>query len=216
MSLFAAAAGKSSPAPGVEYKIIVIGPSMAGKTSLINRFVNKSFAHEVKHTTGVDFLKRFMDNGDVLQLWDIAGQDRYHRLYRAYFEGATAAICVFDCSNDLNEAAQLVERWKRELDERVVRHDGSPLPAVLVFNKVDLVPRTATHVQNKLIELSRLHMFKACYLTSALTGEGVSDPFEAAHNGSRQSDAPLVVTPFNGLRINLNEGHDRKKERCAC
>ena len=75
--------------PNVVHKILIIGNAKCGKTSIIRRFVNNSFSGEYTTTIGADFVRKdFQLNEDKcvrLQLWDIAGQDRFISLTRAYF-----------------------------------------------------------------------------------------------------------------------------------
>ena len=88
------------------YKVIVIGEIGTGKSALIRRYVHNYFNGEFgfnRSTIGVDFsLKILPYTEDLevrLQLWDIAGQERFSSMTRAYYRGTMGALLVFDHSN---------------------------------------------------------------------------------------------------------------------
>ena len=65
-----------------------------------------------------------------LQLWDIAGQERFGNMTRVYYKEAVGAFVVFDVTRMETFAA--VEKWKNDLDTKVLLPDGRPIPCVLV------------------------------------------------------------------------------------
>eukprot|EP01126_Amoeba_proteus_P053260 TRINITY_DN6484_c0_g2_i2.p2 TRINITY_DN6484_c0_g2~~TRINITY_DN6484_c0_g2_i2.p2 ORF type:complete len:107 (-),score=26.87 TRINITY_DN6484_c0_g2_i2:464-784(-) len=79
-------------------KIVVIGPVHTGKTSIIRRFVNDSFTNNYKGTVGVDFALKIIDVDPYtrvhLQLWDVAGQDRFQAMTNIYYNNAAGTIFV--------------------------------------------------------------------------------------------------------------------------
>ena len=88
------------------YKLIVIGDIGSGKSALIRRYVHNYFSGESgfnRSTIGVDFslkILQYNDNLEVrLQLWDIAGQERFSSMTRAYYRGTMGALLVFDHSD---------------------------------------------------------------------------------------------------------------------
>ncbi|ELR23891.1 rasrelated protein Rab-7, putative [Acanthamoeba castellanii str. Neff] len=80
-------------------KIIILGDSGVGKTSLMNQYVNKKFSNQYKATIGADFLTKEVMVDDklvTLQIWDTAGQERFQSLGVAFYRGADACVLVFD------------------------------------------------------------------------------------------------------------------------
>jgi Ras-related protein Rab-32 len=72
-----------------------------------------------------------------LQLWDIAGQERYGNLTRVYYKEAVAGLVVFDLTRPASFEA--VRKWKSDIDAKVTLANGDPIPCILVANKSDLV-----------------------------------------------------------------------------
>jgi small GTP-binding protein len=124
------------------FKVLVIGNSGAGKSSIIQRYADKVYS-DGQPTIGVDLRSPViclndrakkadgMDTRVKLQLWDTAGQERYSSIIRTYYRTAHAAIVVFDV-NDL-VSWQRVGKWIEE-----VRDSCNNVPyIVLVGNKAD-------------------------------------------------------------------------------
>jgi Ras-related protein Rab-32 len=69
-----------------------------------------------------------------LQLWDIAGQERFGNMTRVYYKEAVGAFVVFDVTR--LSTFEAVQMWKSDLDNKVLLPNGKPIPAVLLANKV--------------------------------------------------------------------------------
>lgn len=122
-----------------QFKILVVGDLGTGKTSILRRFVHNTFTSHYKSTIGVDFaLKIIQHESDMtinLQLWDIAGQERFGNITRVYYKGAVGAFVVYDVSRAIT--FQNVLKWKNDLDTKVQLPKGrGNIPVVLLANKV--------------------------------------------------------------------------------
>eukprot|EP01098_Paradermamoeba_levis_P013114 TRINITY_DN589_c0_g1_i1.p1 TRINITY_DN589_c0_g1~~TRINITY_DN589_c0_g1_i1.p1 ORF type:complete len:225 (-),score=69.18 TRINITY_DN589_c0_g1_i1:272-946(-) len=123
------------------YKILVVGDIGTGKTSIIKRFVHNIFSMHYKSTIGVDFALKVInwDQKTVvrLQLWDIAGQERFGNMTRVYYKEAVGAFIVFDVTRV--GTFEAVQKWKNDIDSKVyLPPDDRPIPVVLLANKCDL------------------------------------------------------------------------------
>ena len=102
-----------------EVKIVLLGDSGVGKSSLAQRFVSNSFKAFSESTIGASFLSKMMvvDGKPVkLQIWDTAGQEKYHSLAPMYYRGAAAAVLVYDRTQPASFAR--LKDWVRELQDQ--------------------------------------------------------------------------------------------------
>ena len=140
------------------------------------RYTSQHYREEYKSTVGVDFNLKVVNIDGVnasVQLWDIAGQDRYISMARAYYQSSQGAIIVYDVTN--TASFEHVTKWKREIDEKVQLPSGEPLPVVLVGNKCDLEPGFALPNMDA---YTRKHGFIAHLQTSAKSNINVNECME--------------------------------------
>jgi len=119
-----------------QFKLVLLGESAVGKSSLVLRFVKGQFLEYQESTIGAAFLTQTVCLNDItvkFELCDTAGQERYHSLAPMYYRGAQAAIIVYDITS--HESFQRAQAWVKELQRQ-----GNP-NIVIAFagNKFDLV-----------------------------------------------------------------------------
>ncbi|KAJ0393957.1 hypothetical protein P43SY_003754 [Pythium insidiosum] len=134
----------AAPAPAIpvkrhKLKLLLLGDSGVGKTSLMRVFSGDEFSESMLATAGVDFKLRNIAIGDeeiALQIWDTAGQERFHRITATYYKGANGIVLVYDVSD--KKSYDNVGYWMNN-----IRQYASPnMPAMLlVGNKIDLPNR---------------------------------------------------------------------------
>ncbi|XP_072301824.1 ras-related protein Rab-32 [Eucyclogobius newberryi] len=155
------------------FKVLVIGDLGVGKTSIIKRYVHQIFSQHYRATIGVDFALKVIpwDSSRVvrLQLWDIAGQERYGNMTRVYYREAVGALVVFDVTRASTFEAVL--KWKDDLDSKVTLNHGRPVPAVLLANKSD---QLSSH-SPKLDAFCKDNGFVACFETSAKENTNIEE-----------------------------------------
>lgn len=148
-------------------KVLVVGEASTGKTSFIKRYVHQFFSRAYKATIGVDFALKTLQYDENtlvrLQLWDIAGQERFGSMTRVYYKDAVGAFIVFDVN--VPKTFDAVARWKADLDSKVSLSDGSKIPCLLLANKCDLVKRSEKD-EEALREYSKRNGFIGCLYTS--------------------------------------------------
>ncbi|XP_026758998.1 ras-related protein Rab-32 isoform X3 [Galleria mellonella] len=151
------------------YKILVIGELGTGKTSIIKRYVHQFFSQHYRATIGVDFALKVLnwDEHTVirLQLWDIAGQERFGNMTRVYYKEAVGAFIVFDVSRAATFDA--VVKWKNDLDTKVQLPDGSSIPCILLANKCDQQKEGIVNSPTKMDEYCKEKGFAGWFETSA-------------------------------------------------
>jgi len=151
------------------YKVLVVGEANTGKTSIIKRFVHGIFSHNYKSTIGVDFALKVLDWDEQsivrLQLWDIAGQERFGNMTRVYYKEAKGALLVFDVTDV--KSFEAVKKWKNDIDAKVLLPDETPIPVVLLANKADLPAEGLAASAEKMDDFCREHGFEGWFETSA-------------------------------------------------
>ncbi|XP_037081970.1 ras-related protein Rab-38-like isoform X2 [Pollicipes pollicipes] len=159
------------------YKILIIGELGTGKTSIIKRYVHQFFSAHYRATIGVDFALKVLhwDPNTIirLQLWDIAGQERFGSMTRVYYKEAVAAFIVFDVSRSVTFDA--IMKWKNDLDEKVQLPSGEPVPCVLLANKSDLTKEGLVASPEKMAEWVEQHGFAGWFETSAKENTGIEE-----------------------------------------
>ncbi|CBN79787.1 Rab22, RAB family GTPase [Ectocarpus siliculosus] len=99
-----------------EVKVVLLGDTGVGKSSLVHRFVTNNFKPYSESTIGASFMsKMIMVDGSPMkfQIWDTAGQEKYHSLAPMYYRGAGAAIVVYDITK--MHSFRTLKEWINEL-----------------------------------------------------------------------------------------------------
>lgn len=200
-------------------KIIVIGNSLVGKTSFIHRYVNNGFRPDYKSTIGVDFaIKQVQTSTNKtvkVQLWDIAGQERFTYLTRAYYKDASGCVLMFDLGSI--PSFESVRKWKADLDAKVRTVNGTLLPCILVANKSDKSPASVSDTDIQL--LCEELLFVGWTKTSVKEGTMIKESM------GYLLDIILGITPrspsifSNSISLSAKtsgETKEKKKKDCPC
>ncbi|THG07317.1 hypothetical protein TEA_006673 [Camellia sinensis var. sinensis] len=120
-------------------KVIILGDSGVGKTSLMNQYVNKKFSNQYKATIGADFLTKevqFEDRLFTLEIWDTAGQERFQSLGVAFYRGADCCVLVYDVN--VMKSFDNLNNWREEFLIQASPSDPENFPFVVIGNKIDV------------------------------------------------------------------------------
>ncbi|MCJ1297074.1 hypothetical protein MMC34_008643 [Xylographa carneopallida] len=121
----------------LETKVVMLGHSGVGKTSMLNQFVRGNAPPHSTATIGAAFMKKTIQLDGwhiIMQIWDTAGQERFRSMAPMYYRGAHAAVLVFDVTSA--ETLDKVGEWADELHG----HASDDILLVLAANKADLLP----------------------------------------------------------------------------
>lgn len=133
----------------MEYKIILIGDSGSGKSSLITKFTDDKFESRFASTIGIDFRSKTFKLDDqtiTLHIWDTAGQEKFRSITRSYYSTAKGVILVFDLSSV--SSFNSLNKWLNEIIENV-NHE---CPIILVGTKNDLKIQVSRDQVSKFLE----------------------------------------------------------------
>lgn len=117
------------------YKILIIGNSSVGKTSVLFRYADDSFTSAFVSTVGIDFKVKTVFRHEKkfkLQIWDTAGQERYRTITTAYYRGAMGFILMYDITNE--ESFNSVQDWITQIKN----YSLNVYEVILVGNKCDM------------------------------------------------------------------------------
>ncbi|KAG5635978.1 hypothetical protein H0H81_009482 [Sphagnurus paluster] len=162
-------------APVINCKLLLIGNSSVGKSSLLLRFSDEQWLPEDESsaTIGVDFRVHKMEVGGrkvKLSIWDTAGQERFRTITSSYYRGAQGIILVYDVSN--RESFDALPRWYSELETYV----SDDVVKILVGNKVD--KEFSRQVPTSEGQAFATRMSSLFLETSAKTSVGVNEAFQ--------------------------------------
>uniref|UniRef100_A0A6B2LHQ4 Uncharacterized protein n=1 Tax=Arcella intermedia TaxID=1963864 RepID=A0A6B2LHQ4_9EUKA len=159
----------------IESKIVLLGDTGVGKTSIALRFTNDTFQPRTNPTIGASFLMKSMTVDDrklKLQIWDTAGQERFRSLAPMYYRGASAALLVYDLTSPFS--FNKVKEWVNELKINV----PDDIIIVVVGNKLDKAQKHREISTETGQEYAR-SVGAAFFETSAKTKEGIEEAFHS-------------------------------------
>ena len=117
------------------FKILLLGDSSVGKSSLFLSFMDKSWNETFVPTIGVDFKIKTINVNNMnikFQVWDTAGQERFRTIISSYYKGAHGILLVYDIT--LKESFESLNDWLNEIKKNTSKN----IVKVLIGNKIDL------------------------------------------------------------------------------
>ena len=189
----------------IKLKIMVLGESMVGKTSLITRYTNDKFGGRYLCTVGIDFQKKKIEkNGKkvLLQIWDTAGQERFRNVTKNYFHSSQGFILAYDINN--KESFDKVQFWIEEIKANA----EEKIKCILIGTKCDLDKREVSEEDGQ--NLGEKYGYKFLE-TSAKENININEAFET-----------LVSEIMNNFKENRRESLTlstnkigKKKKKCC-
>ena len=199
------------------FKIILIGNSGVGKSSILQRYMKRTFDSNYKVTIGVDFLmKSLIINEQIvkLQVWDTAGQEKYKSMVSSYYRGAHVALIVFDLTS--HASFEALPTWV----ENFYKNGPEQKNTILIGNKKDLVEER--QVSQEEVELFSQTNNMIYFETSAKDGDNIDYVFSYTaekllefYKGNKE-ELKRQLTPNTQKQINnfqairIEETHDKK------
>jgi small GTP-binding protein len=206
-----AAASAMIDAKPEKVKLLLLGDSGVGKSSIMSRFAEDTFTEQMLSTAGVDFSAKTLslDGKKVtVSIWDTAGQERFRKITQAYYRGAHGILLVYDVSD--RGSFDNVGFWMENISRATCR----TAPAVLIVgNKIDLERAVPTEEGAAAAEKYDVQFFE----TSAKEGKNVHDAvLECAR---KALDAKLFggvpqVQGGGGMPGDARRGKGDKNEKC--
>lgn len=175
------------------YRIVTLGTSATGKTSITNRYVNNDFNETPISTIGASFLikKIYRPNGKSVRfdIWDTCGMERYNSIAPIYYKAARVCLVVYDITN--RTTFEKAQTWVAIL----LQEANIDVIIALIGNKIDLADdRSVSYNEGKEYADSQRLLF---YEVSAKTGQGINEIF---------TEILKILTHYEKERENNAEG----------
>ncbi|XP_045329847.1 ras-related protein Rab-7a-like [Leopardus geoffroyi] len=196
-------------------KVIILGDSGVGKTSLMSQYVNKKFSNQYKATIGADFLTKEVMVDDrlvTMQIWDTAGQERFQSLGGLLQRRRLHLVFDVTAPNTFNT----LDSWRDEFLIQAGPWDPENFPFVVLGNKIDL--------ENRLVATKRAQAW--CYSknnipyfeTSAKEAINVEQAFQTiAQNALKQETEMELYNEFpKPIKLDKNDRAKALAESCSC
>ncbi|CAI4230309.1 unnamed protein product [Auanema sp. JU1783] len=194
------------------FKLLIIGDSGVGKSSLLLRFSDNVFSENYITTIGVDFKIRTVeiDGHKVkLQIWDTAGQERFRTITSTYYRGTHGVVVVYDVTN--GESFGNVKRWLHEIETNC-----DNVQKILVGNKNEDPSRRVVLESDarRFADTMGINFFE----TSAKENKFVEEMFSSITRLvlTAKLANPNQNTVFGDAKLTLtNERKEKKKCKCG-
>lgn len=193
------------------FKLVLLGSGSVGKSSLALQYVKNDF-RSILPTVGCAFFTKVVDLGVAslkFEIWDTAGQEKYHSVCHLYFRGANAALLVYDVTRKASFCK--ARQWLKDLEEEF--HPGEVV-VMLVGNKMDLnQEREVTFEEGREFAESKGLLFME---TSAKLNHQVTEVFSAVARELLQRQEKKEGQRQQGdARLALNETPPERGRCCA-
>ncbi|KAF9174100.1 GTP-binding protein of the rab/ypt [Mortierella sp. AD010] len=197
-----------------QFKLVLLGESAVGKSSLVLRFVKDQFDDYRESTIGAAFLTQTICLDDAttvkFEIWDTAGQERYKSLAPMYYRNANCAVVVYDITqtSSLDKAKSWVKELQRQADPNIV--------IALAGNKSDLSARRAVETEEAQAYADEAGLL--FFETSAKTATNVNELFTSI---AKKLPLDMLANPrprgagLNPRGVDLNRDN-KEVAGCAC
>ena len=187
-------------------KVIVVGDSGVGKTSIINRYI-ENFNPDEKATIGASFSSKLevVDDYNIsFDIWDTAGEERFRSVNSIFYKEASICLIVYDITN-LKSFQNIKDYWYKSVKENAI----PDIIFGIAGNKMDLVNKEA--VDQKKAEEFCKEINASFFLTSAKENDFIDQIFETFGKRYIKSNIFQKVISEKGIKIDLNKTKKKKK-----
>ena len=194
------------------YKIITLGDTFAGKSCIVNRFVQNEFEN-LSNTIGVDFFAKdftFKDTTIKLQIYDTSGQEQFKSITANYYKRADGILFVFDLTRE--ETFQNIQFWINEMKDQ--SDDFTKVGLVLLGNKSDLVDAKKVEIKEGMALANTLGT--KYFETSAQSGYNIQEAFQfLVEDISNKKSEEGENVPTGVVLENKQQEPKAQKKKCC-
>jgi len=207
-------------------KIIVIGCSGVGKSSIMLRYALDTFKEDTRTTIGVDFKnKKVRVGGDLVncQIWDTAGMERFSCISKEYYRGANGCLLVYDITDE--STFTRIDHWYQEL--LTYAHTADDPVTVIVGNKCDLkhLAKVKNEDASAYASAHNMNLFETSAKKNINVDEAfgilIEDIIQRMKISSVATEKDQLTTEPDAVQIpeereKENSTYRRKSDECRC
>ena len=192
-------------------KILLVGDTNVGKTSLLLRYTDELFPNKHISTVGVEYrIKKFEYNGFrvKMQIWDTAGQERFHSITKSYFNNADGILFVYDISD--YKSFEEIKAWINESEDI-----ASDFKKLLIGNKCDLKHKIAVTKEevNNYCKEKKIEFFETSAKENINLNEVFNKIIELIFKDKTNQEINKKFGVRNQNLILINEKKKKKKDK---
>ena len=202
---------------GINLKILLVGDSGVGKTTLLLKYVDNQFSDSHITTIGVEYKdKEIMvkDKKVNLQIWDTSGQERYRSITKNFYRNANGIIFVFDVTK--KDSFDHLKDWLNDSSEQ-----ENDFKKLVVGNKTDLIEKRVINKETMEFFAKKENKNIKSFETSAKDGTNVDKIFQEiaelilANKKEEEINQEFVMRPHSSSSLSKDGQTDNKKNKCC-
>ena len=204
----------SEQEPQIVLKLLLLGDSSVGKTSILLKYISNKFDDSSISTVGVDYMDKIIDYNKFkikLQIWDTSGEEKFRTITKNFYRNADGLLVVFDLTK--KESYDHIKSW---LDE--AKENNDKLKTLLIGNKLDLKDEriVAIDVAKQFAEKNNLKYIE----TSAKDGTNINESFQAIidllFDGKSSEEILHEFTKQDSSLSVVDDSIEVKKKKACC
>ena len=204
----------SEQEPQIVLKLLLLGDSSVGKTSILLKYISNKFDESSISTVGVDYMDKIIDYNKFkikLQIWDTSGEEKFRTITKNFYRNADGLLVVFDLTK--KESYDHIRSWINEAKE-----NNDKLKTLLIGNKLDLKDEriVAIDVAKQFAEKNNLKYIE----TSAKDGTNINESFQAIidllFDGKSSEEILHEFTKQDSSLSVVDDSMEVKKKKSCC
>ena len=195
-------------------KLLLLGDSSVGKTSILLKYISNKFDESSISTVGVDYMDKIIDYNKFkikLQIWDTSGEEKFRTITKNFYRNADGLLVVFDLTK--KESYDHIKSWINEAKE-----NNDKLKTILIGNKLDLKDEriVTIDVAKQFAEKNNLKYIE----TSAKDGTNINESFQAIidllFDGKSSEEILHEFTKQDSSLSVVDDSMEVKKKKSCC
>ena len=195
-------------------KLLLLGDSSVGKTSILLKYISNKFDESSISTVGVDYMDKIIDYNKFkikLQIWDTSGEEKFRTITKNFYRNADGLLVVFDLTK--KESYDHIRSWINEAKE-----NNDKLKTILIGNKLDLKDEriVTIDVAKQFAEKNNLKYIE----TSAKDGTNINESFQAIidllFDGKSSEEILHEFTKQDSSLSVVDDSMEVKKKKSCC